>query len=65
MVADLVEHYPGLVEEIVSVNSLYNKTDSSLEGVSSYHYYHKEEWVGNRRRFFLWNFHGVLERFWF
>ena len=42
MVADVVEHYPGLVESIVSVNSLYNKTDSSLEGVSSYLYYPKK-----------------------
>ena len=35
VVADVVEHYPGLVESIVSANSLYNKTDSSLERVSS------------------------------
>ncbi len=42
VVADVVDHYPGLVESIVSVNSLYNKTDSSLEGVSSYPYYPKK-----------------------
>ncbi|MGB3457749.1 MAG: polysaccharide deacetylase family protein [Halobacteriota archaeon] len=42
VVADVVEHYPGLMESIVSVNSLYNKTDSSLEGVSSHPYYPKK-----------------------
>jgi peptidoglycan/xylan/chitin deacetylase (PgdA/CDA1 family) len=42
VVADVVDHYPGLVESIVSVNSLYNKTDSSLERVSSYPYYPKK-----------------------
>ena len=43
VVADVVDHYPGLVGSIVSANSLYNKTDSSLEGVSSYPYYTKDE----------------------
>ncbi|MCK4735590.1 MAG: hypothetical protein KAT65_24260, partial [Methanophagales archaeon] len=42
VVAEVVKHYSGLVESIVSVNSLYNKTDSSLEGVSSYPFYPKE-----------------------
>ena len=42
VVADVVELYPGLVVSIVSVNSLYNKTDSSLRGVSSYPYYPKK-----------------------
>ena len=42
VVADVVDHYPGLVESIVSVNSVYNKMDSSLEGVSSYPYYPKK-----------------------
>ena len=42
VVADVVELYPGLVVSIVSANSLYNKTDSSLRGVSSYPYYPKK-----------------------
>jgi hypothetical protein len=46
VVADVVDHYPGLVESIVSVNSLYNKTDSSLEGVSSHPYYPQKNSLG-------------------
>ena len=59
VVADVVEHYPGLVESIVSVNSLYNKTDSSLEGVSSYPYHPKKNGleIGEEK---LWNSHGHI-----
>jgi hypothetical protein len=46
VVADVVEHFLsgiGGINPIVSVNSLYNKTDLSLEGVSSYPYYPKKK----------------------
>ncbi len=56
VVADVVEHYPGLVESIVSVNSLYNKTDSSLEGVSSYPYYPKKNGLEIGEDFFFVEF---------
>ncbi len=64
VVADVVEHYPGLMESIVSVNSLYNKTDSSLEGVSSYPYYPKKNGLEVREEKFVelpwayWNVFG-------
>ena len=42
------------------MNSLYNKTDSSLEGVSSYPYYPKKNGleIGEEKKIFLWNSHG-------
>jgi peptidoglycan/xylan/chitin deacetylase (PgdA/CDA1 family) len=64
VVADVVEHYPGLVESIVSVNSLYNKTDSSLEGVSSYPYYPKKNGLeigeGKKNVEFPWAYWNVF-----
>ncbi len=65
VVADVVEHYPGLVESIVSVNSLYNKTDSSLEGVSSYPYYPKKNGLEIGEEFFFCGIPmGILKCFW-
>ena len=64
VVADVVDHYPGLVESIVSVNSLYNKTDSSLEGVSSHPYHPKKNGLEIGEDFFCgipmayWNIFG-------
>ena len=62
VVADVVDHYPGLVESIVSVNSLYNKTDSSLKGVSSYPYHPKKKGleIGEEN---LWSSHGHIGMF--
>ena len=59
VVADVVEHYPGLVVSIVSVNSLYNKTDSSLRGVSSYPYYPKKNGLEKGDRYI-----GLLKGNW-
>ena len=63
VVADVVEHYPGLVESIVSVNSLYNKTDSSLEGVSSYPYYTKTNGLEVREEKKILNSHRHIGLF--
>jgi hypothetical protein len=55
VVADVVDHFLsglGGINPIVSANSLYNKTDSSLEGVSSYPYHPKKNGleIGEERK---------------
>ena len=45
------------------MNSLYNKTDSSLKGVSSYPYYPKKNGLEIGEDFFLWNSHGRIGTF--
>jgi hypothetical protein len=43
---DALEKIGFKYDSSISVNSLYNKTDSSLEGVSSYPYYPKKNSLG-------------------
>ena len=63
---DSLEKIGFKYDSSISVNSLYNKTDSSLERVSSYPYHLKKNGLEiGEDFFFLWNSHGILEYFWF